>query len=130
MHDLGLLLYTPVTWYGAQYSILHEGIDDALSQGIPVFFETVVPGAVRLIDEYPDLEVKVVFLVTPDDKEQARRLRLRGESEEKITQRVAVAHLEREMLLPLIRAGKVREFVNEIGRHEETISQVEEYLFK
>jgi guanylate kinase len=71
--------------------------------GHDVVFEIDVEGAARVLEAYP--HAVLVFVDAPDRAQQAERLRGRGDSEERIAQRLAKAReeLARAAELPFIR---------------------------
>lgn len=106
-------------WYGSTYAMRRKQVEKRLAQNENVLIETIVPAAFELFRRD---DMKVVFLVTPDEESEITRLRNRGEKEEKIQKRVEYARKEKLMAKEL----GVFTVVNE--NLEVAISQVEDFL--
>ncbi|MBS1839046.1 MAG: guanylate kinase [Actinobacteria bacterium] len=89
-------------------------------QGSDVLFEIDVEGAARIHDLHP--ASLLVFVDTPDRATQAERLRGRGDSEERIRQRLAKAEEEvlRSRELPFVRVTN-----DDLGR---AVAEIEDLI--
>ncbi len=61
---------------------------------VDILFEIDVQGATQIRERFPD--ALLIFVDVPDDAEQERRLRERGDPEDKVRQRLAKSVEERE----------------------------------
>jgi guanylate kinase len=108
-------------WYGSLYAMRRRIVEERLQNGEDVLIETIVPAALKL-HKRPDM--RVVFLVTPDEQTEVQRLRDRGEKDNKIQERLDYARREREM------AKEIGVFTVVNDNFNETVNVVDEFLFR
>jgi guanylate kinase len=81
------------TYCSNSYGTPKKAVEDMLSEGINVFLEIDVVGALNIIRDYP--ECVSIFILPPDFEVLEHRLRNRGtETEEQITSRLETAKKE------------------------------------
>jgi guanylate kinase len=107
-------------WYGSVYAMRVIEVEDKLSNGENILIETIVPAAFELAARE---DMQVVFLVTENEEVQIQRLRKRGETEEKIQNRLEHARVERRM------ADELNIFTVVNDQIETTVAEIEKYFF-
>lgn len=108
-------------WYGSLYAMRRSPVEQRLNSGENVLIETIVPAAFKL---YSRPDMRVVFLITPDEETEAQRLLDRGEPEKKVQERLEYARKEKDMAREL----GVFTIIND--NFDETVRKVERFLFE
>jgi guanylate kinase len=85
-----------VEFNGRRYGTPWSAVRGPLAQGHVVVLEIEVQGARKVREAFP--EAVLVFLTPPSEGELLERLRRRGDSEDTIRRRMAIARWEREQV--------------------------------